>query len=957
MKRILLFLTCILTLFGIARAEDELVQDCTFIGSNFSANNSSYTSGTFTYSYSNGFVLKFTNCNNNNKGWDFVKIGQKSNTNNTATISTEKAFSEEISKIVVNVQKNVASAVVSITLKSSTNGSTWSDISGVAPVTVNGTSIQDITFELTPTANLYYQLSFNSNNSTTTNGALSINGIKFYKNVPIIENDPRTPVTLTFSPSEATEEINSEYSLPAPTAIADGKDITNEVSPYIIYSIDPVDSPLASVSQDSKNVTFTLKSVGNVVITAKLADNDLYVLSGSAPTFTLNVFDPNTPTYDLVTDVADLGEPAECVIAYTAGNVAMGAQNGTSRGYVSATIANGVLEYADGMAVVTVAKTDKSDKNGNPYYTLAVDDGYLSAATSGNTLNTATILGDACYATISIGEDGNATIQFNSSNDANILQYNISSPRFSCYNNTQKTVQLYMNTAGLDPKPSLSFLYNGETVSGPVEVNWNATEFPTLQKPDEITDVTYSSSNSEVAEVNKTTGAITLKGIAGEAIITATTAPIEGMYAAGSESYTLVVTDPNAKTVTFDFTTKDPYVMTSTNDGETYYNDEISFDENDVTMTVTGKYRSWAGKNSYDFRIYKDENSAIKISAPLGYIIEKIEFDGSSLNNLKSDNGTYDDNNGLWVSNVGDTDYDVVFTPTGTTNINTIKVYYTAGPNFYLVGTMTNNESGNPSYLFTNNFDGTYSLEVAVINAYNGGKEQFVIADSNSSVVYTGPSNGDIDMENGKYSDLKQWGSGVDYYMGLATTLYNVTLTLDPHENTLTINGTEIENKLVLTPGSDKTEQSGTITGTNIVMNTNNEGVLVFVYSPDNAQVYYAITLNEKNSVRAIDEDATLDWKTAQTSDYDADAYQIPLGVETSGTLYIKYGESLDSASDPAEYTFQVNKSTPTGVDAIAPAEGKAEAEYYTLQGVRVQNPDKGIYIVKKGGKTAKVVL
>jgi hypothetical protein len=34
-----------------------------------------------------------------------------------------------------------------------------------------------------------------------------------------------------------------------------------------------------------------------------------------------------------------------------------------------------------------------------------------------------------------------------------------------------------------------------------------------------------------------------------------------------------------------------------------------------------------------------------------------------------------------------------------------------------------------------------------------------------------------------------------------------------------------------------------------------------------------------------------------------------------------------------------------------------AEVEYYNLHGVKVENPEKGIYIMKQGGKTSKVVL
>ena len=37
--------------------------------------------------------------------------------------------------------------------------------------------------------------------------------------------------------------------------------------------------------------------------------------------------------------------------------------------------------------------------------------------------------------------------------------------------------------------------------------------------------------------------------------------------------------------------------------------------------------------------------------------------------------------------------------------------------------------------------------------------------------------------------------------------------------------------------------------------------------------------------------------------------------------------------------------------------EENAAVEYYNLQGVRIMNPEKGIYIKRQGGKTSKVVL
>ena len=197
MKKFLLFLTCVLTLFGVARAEETIVQDCTFNKNGFSAGTSSYTSGSCNFTNNDGFVLALTNCNNSSKAWDYVKIGQKSNTSNTATISTTSAL-DDISKIEVNVQKLVASATIAVTLKTGTTSSSSAFNTTINTITVSGNTEQDITFTLpNPAANLYYKLEFFSNNSTSTNGALQVNGIKFYKDSsPTITPDqPSNPGT------------------------------------------------------------------------------------------------------------------------------------------------------------------------------------------------------------------------------------------------------------------------------------------------------------------------------------------------------------------------------------------------------------------------------------------------------------------------------------------------------------------------------------------------------------------------------------------------------------------------------------------------------------------------------------------------------------------------------------------------------------------------------------------
>ena len=64
----------------------------------------------------------------------------------------------------------------------------------------------------------------------------------------------------------------------------------------------------------------------------------------------------------------------------------------------------------------------------------------------------------------------------------------------------------------------------------------------------------------------------------------------------------------------------------------------------------------------------------------------------------------------------------------------------------------------------------------------------------------------------------------------------------------------------------------------------------------------------------------------------------------------------------PANTTFKVENGalvveSTTGIDAISAAEAEAPAVFYNLQGARVLNPERGIYIRVQAGKASKVIL
>lgn len=68
--------------------------------------------------------------------------------------------------------------------------------------------------------------------------------------------------------------------------------------------------------------------------------------------------------------------------------------------------------------------------------------------------------------------------------------------------------------------------------------------------------------------------------------------------------------------------------------------------------------------------------------------------------------------------------------------------------------------------------------------------------------------------------------------------------------------------------------------------------------------------------------------------------------------IAMENGEEIEDADFTVVVTFQSENSAVEGVEAE-----DAAPEYYSLQGMRVMNPEKGIYIVKKGAKVYKQVI
>ncbi len=151
---------------------------------------------------------------------------------------------------------------------------------------------------------------------------------------------------------------------------------------------------------------------------------------------------------------------------------------------------------------------------------------------------------------------------------------------------------------------------------------------PTLSNPNNLT-VSYSSNNSDVAEVDATTGVVTVKAV-GSATITASFAGND-VYKPGSASYTLTVKKAPGVVVdgVFDFTYEDLLdygtgLQPSTDD----IKEAKTFTAGNITLTpepTNNKYWRWWTDGT--LRLYTD--TKMTIAAPDGYVITKIEFVGT----------------------------------------------------------------------------------------------------------------------------------------------------------------------------------------------------------------------------------------------------------------------------------------------------------------------------------------
>jgi len=342
--------------------------------------------------------------------------------------------------------------------------------------------------------------------------------------VKLTRTDNREPAGLSYDVANFTATLGEANEFPAlanPNALTVAYSSTNE----------------AVATVDATTGEITLVAAGQTTIKAAFAGDDAYEPGDASYLLVVKEKEiAGTDKFELVTDASKLADGDVIILAY---------ENEEGKAWAMSTTQNAnnraanPVEIEDDGTIIPGSSIQQITVEEEYYFN--VGDGYLFAAgTTGNWLRTETEPDDNALATISIADNGDATIVFQGGNTRNHMRFNTNNgnPVFSCYaeSSSIKTLpRIYRKITGDTP-----VLEDAELAYGVEE--FTATigednEFPVLSNPNEL-PVTYTSSNGNVATIDED-GNITLVA-AGETTITATSDETSE-FKAGEASYLLIV--------------------------------------------------------------------------------------------------------------------------------------------------------------------------------------------------------------------------------------------------------------------------------------------------------------------------------------------------------------------------------------------------------------------------------
>ena len=133
----------------------------------------------------------------------------------------------------------------------------------------------------------------------------------------------------------------------------------------------------------------------------------------------------------------------------------------------------------------------------------------------------------------------------------------------------------------------------------------------------------------------------------------------------------------------------------------------------------------------------------------------------------------------------------------------------------------------------------------------------------------------------------------------------------------------------------------------NFTSEINNDKSVTF-YAPAGHTIWYAFVPNTTVATFALDD--TLEWQQAETN-----PFTVSFADLGSGTIHAKAVKESGEETEVHSYNIN-NDGEISGIESVE-IDGVAAVEYFNLQGVRVENPQGGLFIRRQGNKAAKVYV
>ncbi len=246
-----------------------------------------------------------------------------------------------------------------------------------------------------------------------------------------IDNPENVNITANYGEEVLTNGDNAE--------VTEGTEVTIAVTPAEGFDLESI---TAAGAEEGQTVTLTESVAAPGVYT--------FTMPAFAVTISATVTEHVEPTYTTFALATSITSGKTYIIASSAEDgaaYAMAEQKTNNRGAASITIADGIATVASNAGVHEFVIAGDDTEGYTIYDESAESTGYLYAAGNDkNHLKTQTENNDNGIWTITIGEDGEASVVAEGSSNRNVMQYNLNngSPLFNCYATaSQSPVYLY----------------------------------------------------------------------------------------------------------------------------------------------------------------------------------------------------------------------------------------------------------------------------------------------------------------------------------------------------------------------------------------------------------------------------------------------------------------------------------------------------------------------------------